>query len=105
MATLNINLDNVQPTLVSGTNIKTINGVTLLGSTDIALQTVLVSGTSIKTVNGTSILGSGDLTIASGISIGDTIGSGTAGSVLFWVLLGCWLRIIVTSFGMTLIIG
>ena len=83
MATLNINLDNVQPTLVSGTNIKTINGATLLGSTDIALQTVLVSGTSIKTVNGTSILGSGDLTIASGISIGDTIGSGTAGSVLF----------------------
>jgi len=57
MAILDIPLTNVQPTLVSGTNIKTING--------------------------TSILGSGNLVIASGISIGDTIGSGTAGSVLF----------------------
>jgi hypothetical protein len=33
-----INLDNVQPTLVSGTNIKTINSVSLLGSGDIPIS-------------------------------------------------------------------
>ena len=76
-----------QSILVSGTNIKTINGNTILGSgnlvistsaswgsitgtlssqTDLqsalnAKQATLVSGTNIKTVGGTTILGSGDI--------------------------------------------
>ena len=70
-----------QDTLVSGTNIKTINGTSLLGSGNIevaanvdlssyatkeelnAKQDTLVSGTNIKTVNGTSLLGSGNIEI------------------------------------------
>ena len=49
-----------------------------------AKQDALVSGTNIKTVNGTTILGSGDLTISTGITIGTTaITSGTVGRVLF----------------------
>ena len=57
---------SVQPTLVSGTNIKTINNNTLLGSGNIDLQTKLVSGTSIKTVNGQSLLGSGNISVGGG---------------------------------------
>lgn len=53
----------VQPTLVSGTNIKTINSTSLLGSGNVAVQPTLVSGTNIKTVNGSTLLGSGDLTV------------------------------------------
>ena len=59
---------SVQPTLVSGTNIKTINNNTLLGSGNIDLQTKLVSGTSIKTINGQSLLGSGNISISGGSS-------------------------------------
>ena len=78
-----------QDTLVSGDNIKTINGASVLGSGDLtvsgsgaswgnitgtlssqddlqdvldAKQNTLVSGTSIKTVNGNSLLGSGNVT-------------------------------------------
>lgn len=61
--------DHVHPTdtsrqaaLVSGTNIKTVNSTSLLGSGNIAVQPTLVSGTNIKTINGTSILGSGNIT-------------------------------------------
>ena len=84
-----------QDTLVSSTNIKTINGESVLGSGDITTptttvnntltststtealsaaqgkvlqdskQTTLVSGTNIKTVNNQSILGSGNLDISS----------------------------------------
>lgn len=54
------NID-VQPTLVSGTNIKTINSVSLVGSGNVAVQPTLVSGTNIKTVHGVSLLGSGDV--------------------------------------------
>lgn len=84
-----------QDTLVSGTNIKTINGASVLGSGDLtvsgsgaswgsitgtlssqddlqdaldAKQNTLVSGTSIKTVNGNSLLGSGNLTISGGLT-------------------------------------
>lgn len=57
-----------QDTLVSATNIKTINSSSLLGSGNIAVQSTLVSGTNIKTVNGSSLLGSGDLTISGGSS-------------------------------------
>ena len=55
-----------QATLVSGTNIKTVNSTSLLGSGNIAVQPTLVSGTNIKTVNGTSLLGSGDITVGGG---------------------------------------
>jgi hypothetical protein len=53
MATLNINLDNVQPTLVSGTNIKTINGTTILGSGDL----VVGGGSGVDTVTGDGVGG------------------------------------------------
>ena len=53
----------VQETLVSGTNIKTINSESLLGSTDIAVQVPLVSGTNIKTINSESLLGSTDIAV------------------------------------------
>ena len=78
-----------QETLVSGDNIKTINGGSILGSGDLtvssaaswggitgtlssqsdlntalnAKQDTLVSGTSIKTVNGNSLLGGGNVSI------------------------------------------
>lgn len=54
---------DVQPTLVSGTNIKTINNNSLLGSGNIAVQQTLVSGTNIKTINSNSLLGSGNLAV------------------------------------------
>lgn len=57
-----------QDTLVSGTNIKTVNSTTLLGSGNLAVQPTLVSGTNIKTINSNSILGSGDLVITGGVS-------------------------------------
>jgi hypothetical protein len=66
-----------QDTLVSGTNIKTINGATVLGSGDVAVQETLVSGTNIKTINGTSVLGSGDIVTPS------TPPSGAAGAIQF----------------------
>lgn len=56
----------IQPTLVSGTSIKTVNSTSLLGSGDVAVQPTLVSGTNIKTINGNDVLGSGDLTISGG---------------------------------------
>lgn len=83
-----------QDTLVSGTNIKTINGESILSSGDLTVvaeetdpifsaspaatittsnisqwnnkQVKLISGTNIKTINGTSLLGSGDITIEGG---------------------------------------
>lgn len=92
--------EGVQPTLESGTNIKTLEGQSLLGSGDIDLtksdvglanvdntsdankpistatqtalngkQATLVSGTNIKTVNGSSLIGSGDLTVSGGVTL------------------------------------
>ena len=52
-----------QDTLISGTNIKTINSTTILGSGDLTVQPTLVSGTNIKTIEGQSILGSGNINI------------------------------------------
>ena len=52
-----------QAVLVSGTNIRTVNGASLLGGTDILVQAPLVSGTNIKTVSGISLLGSGDIAL------------------------------------------
>ena len=80
---------NKQDVLKSGTNIKTINGESILGSGDITVtggssdlsdyytsvqvddlllnkQNTLVSGSTIKTINGISLLGSGDITITGG---------------------------------------
>ena len=65
-----------QATLVSGTNIKTVNSTTLLGSGDIAVQPTLVSGTNIKTLNSVSLLGSGDIVLAA-------TPSGVAGAIQF----------------------
>ena len=62
---------SVQPTLVSGTNIKTVNNTSLLGSGNVAVQPTLVSGTNIKTVNSTSLLGSGN------VAVQETLVSGT----------------------------
>ena len=73
-----------QPTLVSGTNIKTVNSTSLLGSGDISVQSTLVSGTSIKTVNSASLLGSGDIavqpTLVSGTNIKTINGNTLLGS-------------------------
>lgn len=55
----------LQEPLVSGTDIVTINTNSLLGSGNINLQEPLISGTNIKTVNNQSLLGSGDITISS----------------------------------------
>lgn len=75
---------NKQATLTSGTNIKTINSTSLLGSGDLAVQPTLVSGTNIKSINGTSLLGSGDITVGGGITVGTTaVTSGTIGRVFF----------------------
>ena len=52
-----------QDTLVSDTNIKTVNSTSLLGSGDVAVQPTLVSGTNIKTINNVSILGSGNIEV------------------------------------------
>ena len=48
------------------------------------LQPTLVSATNIKTINSTSLLGSGDIAISTGLTVGTTpITSGTVGRVLF----------------------
>ena len=77
-----IDLSTKQDTLVSGTNIKTVNSTSLLGSGDVAVQETLVSGTNIKTINNTSLLGSGNITIQGGgggstVSYTPTVSSGT----------------------------
>lgn len=96
-----------QDTLVSGSNIKTINGTSLLGSGNIQVQTEitmddaptsgsnnaiksggvytalqgkqdnLVSGTNIKTINGTSILGSGNIVVQAEITMDNVPTSGS----------------------------
>jgi hypothetical protein len=65
-----------QDSLVSGTNIKTINSTSVLGSGNIAVQETLVSGTNIKTLNNTSLLGSGNITLTANPS-------GVAGAIQF----------------------
>ena len=52
-----------QDTLVSGTNIKTLNSNSILGSGDLEVQPTLISGTNIKTIEGQSILGGGNINI------------------------------------------
>lgn len=97
----NINMSEKQDTLVSGTNIKTINGNSILGEGNLVIegggeglssvahdntltgdgtnanplgvdsskfQSPLVSGTNIKTINGANILGSGNIVIEGGVT-------------------------------------
>lgn len=59
---------NYQESLRSGENIKTVNGQSILGNGNIAVQERLVSGTNIKTVNGQTLLGNGDLEITTDIT-------------------------------------
>lgn len=95
-----------QDTLVSSTNIKTINSQSILGSGDLVIdesvedvtvdgtsvvsnkiaqinlngkQDVLVSGTNIKTINNQTILGSGNLVINTGLQ--NLVDGSTTGSV------------------------
>lgn len=81
-------LTGVQPTLVSGTSIKTVNSTSVLGSGNIAVQETLVSGTNIKTVNSTSLLGSGNVAVgdvtgpASSVSGNIATFSGTTGKIV-----------------------
>ena len=73
-----------QDTLVSGTNIKTVNSASLLGSGDVAVQATLVSGTNIKTINSTSLLGSGNISVAPATGIDATaIADGSVTSTEF----------------------
>jgi hypothetical protein len=73
-----------QSTLVSGTNIKTVNSNSLLGSGDVAVQETLVSGTNIKTINSTSLLGSGNISVAPATGIDATaIADGSVTSTEF----------------------
>lgn len=89
VSSLTTTVSGKQATLVSGTNIKTVAGVTILGSGDvpfktinsaaiqgsgdIALQTPLVSGTSIKTINSASVLGSGNIAVQTPLVSGTSI--------------------------------
>ena len=88
-------IKNKQDKLVSGTNIKTINGASILGNGNITItgeggsidtssfatktevntnlskkQDKLVSGTNIKTINGQSLLGNGNIEITGGSTEG-----------------------------------
>lgn len=54
--TISYNSIGAQPLLVSGTNLKTINSVSLLGSSNILLQTPLVAGTDYLTPTGSAAL-------------------------------------------------
>jgi hypothetical protein len=75
--------------LQSGTNIKTVNSTSLLGSGNLAVQETLVSGTNIKTINSTSLLGSGNISVAPATGIDATaIGSGTVDNTEFGYLNG-----------------
>lgn len=82
-------INATQEKLISGTNIKTVNSNSLLGSGDVAVQATLVSGTNIKTVNSTSLLGSGNVVVAAQDSISlinntsITLGASTTSFVSF----------------------
>lgn len=64
-------LNNKQSTLVSGTNIKTIDNTSLLGNGNIAL----------KTINNTSLLGAGNIEIQGGGGMPDLVSSSSNKSV------------------------
>lgn len=84
---VNAILDTKQDTLISGTNIKTVNGASVVGSGNIDLggaingilksnglgaYSAAISGTDVKTINGNSILGAGDIVLTkSSIGLGN----------------------------------
>lgn len=72
----------IQPTLVSGSNIKTVNSNSLVGSGDVSVQSTLISGTNIKTVNSTSLLGSGDVAVQPTLVSGTNIKTVNSNSLL-----------------------
>lgn len=55
--------NGVLGTATAGTDIKTINSISIIGAGDIVVQSPLVSGTNIKTINNSSILGAGNLVV------------------------------------------
>lgn len=65
-ATISGSTTRLQPHLVNGENIKTINQTSLLGSGNINVQPTLVSGQNIKTINNQSLLGNGNIVIQGG---------------------------------------
>ena len=71
-----------QDSLVSGTNIKTINSNSIVGSGNVAVQDVLVSGTNIKTINATSVLGSGNFDLQDKLISGTNIKTINSNSLL-----------------------
>ena len=73
-----------QDTLVSGTNIKTVNSNSLVGSGDVLVQDVLVSGTNIKTINNQSILGSGDLETGYALQVQALTSSPADGATIYF---------------------
>ena len=60
----------IKKKLVSGTNIKTVGGQTLLGSGNISLPTI----PTFKTINGENLTGSGDITIKGSNPVVDSNG-------------------------------
>lgn len=66
-------ISNLQEKLVSGFNIKTVNGDTVLGSGNMDVQEVLESGTNIKTVNNISLLGAGNMDVQEVLESGTNI--------------------------------
>ena len=75
-------VSGLQPTLVSGTDIVTINSTSLLGSGDLALQTPLVSGTDIVSINSASLLGSGNINLQTPLVSGTDIKTVNSTSLL-----------------------
>jgi hypothetical protein len=87
-----INANKIGTGVVSTTEFEYLNGVTSAIQTQInSKQATLVSGTNIKTINSTSLLGSGDITISanpSGVSGAIQFSNGSAfasdAAQLFW---------------------
>lgn len=88
-----INANKIGTGVVSTTEFEYLNGVTSAIQTQIdAKQATLVSGTNIKTINGATVLGAGDITIAgnppSGVSGAIQFSNGSAfasdAANLFW---------------------
>ena len=81
-------LHNVSITSVADDNLLQYDSATSLWKNEslatAGIQPTLTSGTNIKTINGTSVLGSGDITVGGGIAVGTTaVTSGTIGRVFF----------------------
>jgi hypothetical protein len=81
-------LHNVSISSVADNNILQYDSATSLWKNEsfstAGIQPTLVSGTNIKTINGTTLLGSGDIAISTGLTIGTTpITSGTVGRLIF----------------------